>query len=48
VEIIPTGGVEPNAVSIKEWLDAGVLCVGMAGLSFSKKNLSQKGAVFRN
>jgi 2-dehydro-3-deoxyphosphogluconate aldolase/(4S)-4-hydroxy-2-oxoglutarate aldolase len=43
VEIIPTGGVEPNAVSIKEWLDAGVLCVGMGSQLF-KKELIAKGA----
>lgn len=43
VEIIPTGGVEPNAVSIKEWFDAGVLCVGMGSQLF-KKELIAKGA----
>jgi len=43
VEIIPTGGVEPNAVSIKEWFDAGVLCVGMGSQLF-KKELIEKGA----
>ncbi len=43
VEIIPTGGVEPNAVSIKEWFDAGVLCVGMGSQLF-KKELISKGA----
>lgn len=43
VEIIPTGGVEPNAVSIQEWFDAGVLCVGMGSQLF-KKELIAKGA----
>jgi 2-dehydro-3-deoxyphosphogluconate aldolase/(4S)-4-hydroxy-2-oxoglutarate aldolase len=43
VEIIPTGGVEPNAVSVKEWFDAGVLCVGMGSQLF-KKELIAKGA----
>ena len=41
VEIIPTGGVEPNAVSIKEWFDAGVLCVGMGSQLFKKELISK-------
>jgi 2-dehydro-3-deoxyphosphogluconate aldolase/(4S)-4-hydroxy-2-oxoglutarate aldolase len=43
VEIIPTGGVEPTAESIKTWFDAGVLCVGMGSQLF-KKELIAKGA----
>ncbi|MFT4857493.1 MAG: 2-dehydro-3-deoxyphosphogluconate aldolase/(4S)-4-hydroxy-2-oxoglutarate aldolase [Algoriphagus sp.] len=41
VEIIPTGGVEPNAVSIKEWFDAGVLCVGMGSQLFKKELIAK-------
>jgi 2-dehydro-3-deoxyphosphogluconate aldolase/(4S)-4-hydroxy-2-oxoglutarate aldolase len=37
VEIIPTGGVEPNEESIKSWLDAGVLCLGMGSQLFKKE-----------
>jgi 2-dehydro-3-deoxyphosphogluconate aldolase/(4S)-4-hydroxy-2-oxoglutarate aldolase len=43
VEIIPTGGVEPTAESIKSWFDAGVLCVGMGSQLF-KKDLIARGA----
>jgi 2-dehydro-3-deoxyphosphogluconate aldolase/(4S)-4-hydroxy-2-oxoglutarate aldolase len=43
VEIIPTGGVEPTAESIKTWIDAGVLCLGMGSQLF-KKDLIAKGA----
>jgi 2-dehydro-3-deoxyphosphogluconate aldolase/(4S)-4-hydroxy-2-oxoglutarate aldolase len=43
VEIIPTGGVEPNEESIKSWFDAGVLCLGMGSQLF-KKELIAKGA----
>lgn len=43
VEIIPTGGVEPTAESIKTWFDAGVLCVGMGSQLF-KKELIANGA----
>ncbi|MDF2158006.1 bifunctional 4-hydroxy-2-oxoglutarate aldolase/2-dehydro-3-deoxy-phosphogluconate aldolase [Algoriphagus sp. CAU 1675] len=42
VEIIPTGGVEPNAENLKEWFDAGVLCVGMGSQLF-RKDLVAKG-----
>ncbi|MDG1277215.1 MAG: bifunctional 4-hydroxy-2-oxoglutarate aldolase/2-dehydro-3-deoxy-phosphogluconate aldolase [Algoriphagus sp.] len=43
VEIIPTGGVEPTAESIKTWFGSGVLCVGMGSQLF-KKELIAKGA----
>lgn len=42
VEIIPTGGVEPNARSIQEWFDAGVLCVGMGSQLFKKELIAQE------
>lgn len=36
IEIIPTGGVEPTAESLKKWFDVGVLCVGMGSQLFRK------------
>ena len=43
IEIIPTGGVEPTAESMKAWFDAGVLCVGMGSQLF-RKDLINRGA----
>ncbi|MFN3999408.1 bifunctional 4-hydroxy-2-oxoglutarate aldolase/2-dehydro-3-deoxy-phosphogluconate aldolase [Algoriphagus sp.] len=43
MEIIPTGGVEPTAESLKKWFDVGVLCVGMGSQLF-RKDLIAKGA----
>ncbi len=43
MEIIPTGGVEPTAESLKRWFDVGVLCVGMGSQLF-RKDLIAKGA----
>lgn len=42
VELIPTGGVEPNAESIKEWFDAGVLCVGMGSQLFKSELIAKE------
>ncbi|WP_075351314.1 beta/alpha barrel domain-containing protein [Algoriphagus marinus] len=42
VEIIPTGGVEPTAESIKTWFDAGVLCVGMGSQLFKKELIAKR------
>ncbi|SFG37150.1 2-dehydro-3-deoxyphosphogluconate aldolase / (4S)-4-hydroxy-2-oxoglutarate aldolase [Algoriphagus hitonicola] len=42
VEVIPTGGVEPNLESIKPWFDAGVLCVGM-GSQLMRKDWIEAG-----
>ena len=42
IEIIPTGGVEPTAESLKKWFDVGVLCVGMGSQLF-RKDLIAKG-----
>lgn len=36
IEIIPTGGIEPTAESVKPWFDAGVLLVGMGSQLFDK------------
>jgi 2-dehydro-3-deoxyphosphogluconate aldolase/(4S)-4-hydroxy-2-oxoglutarate aldolase len=42
IEIIPTGGVEPNQESLKKWFDAGVLCVGMGSQLFRKDLIAKK------
>ena len=42
IEIIPTGGVEPTAESLKKWFEVGVLCVGMGSQLF-RKDLIAKG-----
>lgn len=41
IELIPTGGVEPTAESLKSWFDAGVCCVGMGSQLF-RKDLVEK------
>jgi len=38
IEAIPAGGVEPTAESIREWMEAGAVAVGM-GSNFLKKDL---------
>jgi len=35
--IMPTGGVSPTEESLKEWFDAGVICVGMGSKLISQK-----------
>ncbi|MCS5489531.1 bifunctional 4-hydroxy-2-oxoglutarate aldolase/2-dehydro-3-deoxy-phosphogluconate aldolase [Algoriphagus limi] len=42
IEIIPTGGVEPTAESMKPWFDAGVLLVGMGSQLFDKNLIKNK------
>ena len=42
IEIIPTGGVEPTAESLKKWFDAGVLCVGMGSQLFRKDLIAKR------
>ena len=34
--IMPTGGVEPSRASIKSWVDAGAVCLGMGSKLISK------------
>ena len=41
MKFMPTGGVEPTKESIKAWLDAGVVCVGM-GSNLLNKGLIEK------
>lgn len=35
--IMPTGGVSPTEESLKQWFDAGVVCVGMGSKLISEK-----------
>jgi 2-dehydro-3-deoxyphosphogluconate aldolase/(4S)-4-hydroxy-2-oxoglutarate aldolase len=39
VSIMPTGGVEPTEASLKSWLDAGAVCVGMGSNMITKEML---------
>jgi 2-dehydro-3-deoxyphosphogluconate aldolase/(4S)-4-hydroxy-2-oxoglutarate aldolase len=34
INVMPTGGVEPNEDNLKKWFNAGVVCVGMGSLLF--------------
>lgn len=36
LKLMPTGGVNPVEKDLKEWFDAGVVCVGMGSQLFSK------------
>lgn len=40
--IMPTGGVSPTEESLKEWFDAGVVCVGMGSKLISEKLVKEK------
>ncbi len=40
--IMPSGGVSPDKENLKEWFDAGVVCVGL-GSNLFKKDLIDKG-----
>lgn len=40
--IMPTGGVSPTEESLKQWFDAGVVCVGMGSKLISEKLVSEK------
>lgn len=51
--IMPTGGVSPTEESLKQWFDAGVVCVGMGSKLISdkvvkEKNFSELTAATRN
>ncbi|MCY1246143.1 hypothetical protein D9M72_593490 [compost metagenome] len=35
---MPTGGVQPTAENLKQWLDAGAHCVGLGSQLFVKNN----------
>ena len=40
--IMPTGGVEPDEVNLKQWFDAGVVCVGMGSALLTDKLVKNK------
>jgi len=40
--IMPTGGVSPTEESLKQWFDAGVICVGMGSKLISEKLIAEK------
>lgn len=40
--IMPTGGVSPTEESLKQWFDAGVVCVGMGSKLISDKVVTEK------
>lgn len=42
MKFMPTGGVEPTKESIKSWLDAGVVCVGMGSNLLNKELIEKK------
>jgi len=42
MKFMPTGGVEPTKESIKSWLEAGVVCVGMGSNLLSKELIDKK------
>lgn len=42
IRLMPTGGVEPTAESLKAWFDAGVFCVGMGSQLIPKDALQRK------
>jgi 2-dehydro-3-deoxyphosphogluconate aldolase/(4S)-4-hydroxy-2-oxoglutarate aldolase len=39
---MPTGGVLPDLDNLKEWFDAGVVCVGMGSKLISPQILKEK------
>ena len=41
-EIMPTGGVSPDAGNLKTWFDAGVCCVGMGSKLFTKELITDQ------
>ena len=42
LQLMITGGVEPNEKSLTEWFNAGATCVGMGSQLFTKEILTQK------
>jgi 2-dehydro-3-deoxyphosphogluconate aldolase/(4S)-4-hydroxy-2-oxoglutarate aldolase len=41
-EIMPTGGVSPTKMSLGEWFEAGVVCVGMGSKLITKELVAAK------
>lgn len=42
LHMMPTGGIEPTAASMKPWIDAGVCCIGMGSQLFDKNKIAGK------
>jgi len=42
IQLMITGGVEPNEKSLSEWFKAGAACVGLGSLLFTKDILEKK------
>lgn len=42
ISIMPTGGIKAEKTVLKEWIDAGVLCVGMGSELLDKKLVESK------
>jgi len=42
INLMPTGGIKADIVILKEWLDAGVLCVGMGSELLERELIQQK------
>lgn len=42
MKFMPTGGVEPEKENLKQWFDAGVICVGMGSNLLSKSIIENK------
>lgn len=42
LQLMPTGGVEPNEQNLKSWFHAGVMCVGMGSQLFTKDIIASK------
>lgn len=42
LQLMPTGGVEPNEKNLSAWFKAGVICVGMGSQLFTKEIMTEK------
>lgn len=42
LQLMPTGGVEPNEKNLSGWFKAGVMCVGMGSQLFTKDIMAEK------
>lgn len=42
LQLMPTGGVEPNEKNLSAWFKAGVVCVGMGSQLFTKEIMTEK------
>jgi 2-dehydro-3-deoxyphosphogluconate aldolase/(4S)-4-hydroxy-2-oxoglutarate aldolase len=40
--LMPTGGVEPTVENLKEWFEAGAICVGMGSNLITKEIIREK------